>query len=156
MWYRDVPALQRDDLLRRICQELQISAPKHEEIEGHYKAVAEWLADDSGELAGANPKIYGQGSLVLGTLNKPWGRNDYDLDSVCELALRWTQFDAAKVLSAVELRIRKHGTYGPMVQRKNRCIRLNYANSFHLDILPACPVSLGIEGCRGRKILTGR
>ena len=26
-----------------------------------------------------------------------------------------------------------------MIERKRRCIRLNYANEFHMDILPACP-----------------
>ena len=38
----------------------------------------------------------------------------------------------------MEQRIRLHKTCAPMVQRQNRCIRLNYANEFHMDLLPAC------------------
>jgi hypothetical protein len=32
-----------------------------------------------------------------------------------------------------------HETYKAMLEKLKRCLRLNYAGSFHLDILPACP-----------------
>ena len=34
-----------------------------------------------------------------------------------------------------------------MLERKNRCIRVQYANQFHLDILSACPDPASGEGC---------
>jgi hypothetical protein len=37
--------------------------------------------------------------------------------------------------------LRNHGTYRPMLEEMKRCLRLNYAGQFHLDILPACPNS---------------
>jgi len=37
--------------------------------------------------------------------------------------------------------------YEGMVERKNRCIRLNYANEFHMDILPAHPADNTSSTC---------
>jgi hypothetical protein len=34
-----------------------------------------------------------------------------------------------------------------MVEKKNRCVRLNYANEFHMDILPAAPNIVKNGGC---------
>ena len=34
-----------------------------------------------------------------------------------------------------------------MVERKNRCIRVKYANEFHMDILPACPDPASGSNC---------
>src|SRR5262249_17656373 len=36
-------------------------------------------------------------------------------------------------------RLRDHGTYRDILELKNRCLRINYAGNFHLDIIPACP-----------------
>lgn len=145
MLYLESPIGQLEDLLRRVCLELQVSAPKHEVLEGHYEAVGRWLAQKGSPLADAGPVIYGQGSGAIGTLNKPLGRDKYDLDAVCEFtALDWSRLNALDVLNAVEARLRQHDTYKPMIERKNRCIRLVYADGFHLDILPACPVSLHV------------
>ena len=36
-------------------------------------------------------------------------------------------------------RIADHETYAAMLEKLKRCVRLNYAGDFHMDILPACP-----------------
>jgi hypothetical protein len=84
------------------------------------------------------PDIYPQGSLRIGTTVRPWRREEYDLDLVLWLAL-YQNASPIEVLNLVERRLRDHEVYAPMVERKNRCIRLNFAKQFHLDILPARP-----------------
>ena len=39
----------------------------------------------------------------------------------------------------VHERIAANEIYREMLEKLKRCLRLNYAGSFHLDILPACP-----------------
>jgi hypothetical protein len=128
----------KDDLLTRICVRLQLTRTQYEAAKTHYLSVAEWLAAPESAIASLRPEIYPQGSLRIGTTVKPWGRDEYDLDFVLWLAL-YAHLHPVQVLDAVELRLRGHGTYAPMVERKSRCIRLNFAGQFHLDILPARP-----------------
>jgi hypothetical protein len=130
-----------DDLLDRIGRKLQLSETAHQQARDRYKTIADWLSADGSEVAQYAPHIYTQGSLRIGTTVKPRGRDEYDLDLVCEFRdLDWRLFPVPeKLLDLVENRLRENGTYRSMVERKNRCIRITYANQFHMDILAACP-----------------
>jgi hypothetical protein len=44
-----------------------------------------------------------------------------------------------RVYEAIHQRLADHGTYRTMLERKDRCVRLNYEREFHLDIIPAEP-----------------
>jgi hypothetical protein len=60
------------------------------------------------------------------------------LDLVYELQVDYTKIPRpVTLLDLIELRLRQHGTYRDKVERKNRCVRVNYSGQFHLDILPA-------------------
>lgn len=138
---------QLDDLLHRICEVLQITPKQYRDVETHYKAVSAWLSDDEDLFGGVDIQIYPQGSLRIGTTVKPISGQEFDLDLVCEIGTVWfPELDPLKTLDAIEKRLREHGTYGPMVQRKKRCIQLKYASQFHMDILPAFPVGTGRSG----------
>jgi hypothetical protein len=127
-----------DDILIRICVALQLTPTQHREAEGHYLAVAKWLGAPESPLASVRQEIYPQGSLRIGTTVRPWWREEYDLDLVFQMEL-YQSIDPVALLNLVEARLRENRTYQPLVERKNRCIRLNYAKQFHLDILPARP-----------------
>lgn len=127
-----------DDILVRICILLQLTETQYEDAEQHYLSVAEWLGAPASPITALRPEIYPQGSLRIGTTVRPWGREEYDLDLVLWLAL-YHNANPIEVLNLVERRLRDHGIYAPMVERKNRCIRLNFTKQFHLDILPARP-----------------
>ena len=140
--------LQLDDLLQRICIELQIPPSQHSQAEDRYITIGRWLSADGSALADYDPIIYPQGSLRIGTTVKPLARQEFDLDLVCELRADWRLFKpAVKLLNMVEARLKEHEIYRKMYERKNRCIRLCYANDFHLDILPACPDKLSGGTC---------
>jgi hypothetical protein len=127
-----------DDVLVRICILLQLTKTQYKDAEMHYLSVAEWLREPESPIISLAPDIYPQGSLRIGTTVRPWRREEYDLDLVLWLAL-YQNANPIEVLDLVERRLRDHKTYSPMVERKNRCIRLNFAKQFHLDILPARP-----------------
>lgn len=131
-----------DQLLDYSCRELQLSPTNHEAANTHYRAVGEWLSAEGSPLQRFDPVIYPQGSFRIGTTVYPIGRNEHDLDFVCEMKIDWNRTPAISALNAVEQRLRDHGTYAPMVERLKRCIRLNYSGAFHMDILPAAPESV--------------
>lgn len=128
----------KDRILEAICAKLQLTTTQYKLANQHYESVGEWLEKDNSILALYNPKIYPQGSLPMGTTNKPRGREEYDLDFVCELSIPWQNISPNELVSKFEFRIREHKDYASRMERKNRCIRLTYAHDFHLDIVPAC------------------
>jgi hypothetical protein len=127
-----------DLLLEIICRKLQLSQTQYDLADQHYHAVSSWLEREDSLLSPYRPVIYPQGSLPMGTTNKPIGRDEYDLDFICLLLIGWWQILPTDLLSKVEFRLRQHKDYADRIQRGKRCIRLTYAGNFHLDIVPAC------------------
>jgi hypothetical protein len=130
---------QLDDLLDRISRKLQLSPTDYARVEQSYRAVTSWLRAEGSPIAEFFPDIYPQGSFRIRTTLKPRGRDEFDLDFVCELQVDPTRFpDPIVLLDMIEERLRASGLYKDKVTRKNRCIRISF-DRFHLDILPACP-----------------
>ena len=131
---------QINDLLKLVCEEIQISPTAYDQAVARYTAVCNWLEADGSIVAVFNPTIYPQGSMKIGTTAKPFGRDEYDLDFVCEFRFAVNNLQSPlQLLKLLESRLREHEVYRSILEMKNRCVRLNYANEFHLDILPACP-----------------
>lgn len=130
---------QLDEILALIGTTLEITATQRAAAEQHYLAIARWL----GGVEGApfrlyEPQIYPQGSLRLGTTVKPLSDGEYDLDLVYELQIDYKRIPRpVALIDIIYNRLRDHGTYRGMVERKNRCVRVNYEGQFHMDILPA-------------------
>jgi hypothetical protein len=126
-----------DEMLDGICEKLQLSSSEYQLAEQRYGGIGGYL-DRHGRLAAFRPKVYPQGSVALGTTVKPKGRQEYDVDLVCELEIEPHRLNnPVAILDLVQESIEENLIYGPLVERKNRCVRLNYVGKFHLDILPA-------------------
>lgn len=138
--------LQRQSELNRIfgflIEELDVPPSKYEDAKNHYDAVGSWLNDEGSPLAAFNPTIYPQGSFALGTVIKPIGDDDYDVDAVCQLKLSERQTTQKGLKNAVGARLKQHKAYVGMLEPEGRrCWTLKYADEsqFHLDILPCIP-----------------
>lgn len=130
---------QLNRLLEIICFRLELSPTQRELAEVRYKAVGNWLAAEDSILGRFKPVIYPQGSLRIGTTTKPIKQEEYDLDLVCELQINKNSIHPSDLLKIIYARICLNKKYEQKVELKNRCVRLKYANEFHLDILPAIP-----------------
>lgn len=129
-----------DTLLNGIGEKLQLNKARRDKVEISYRTVAKWLSSDSSLFNGTNTDIYPQGSYRIETTVKPIKDNEYDLDFVLEIKEPWTEeLDAIAVLDEVEKRMKENDIYKDKIERKNRCIRINYADEFHMDILPGYP-----------------
>jgi hypothetical protein len=128
-----------EELLEQVCAALQISDTHYERAVQHYEAAGRWLGEDGSPLAAHNPRIYPQGSMALQTTTRPWTDEDtFDLDFVLELDA--PSEDPMRLYRMVEQRLLEHGTYATLLERKRRCLCLNYTEDggvFHMDILPA-------------------
>jgi hypothetical protein len=124
-----------DFLLAEIARALQLTPDQHALAVKHYTTIAGWLAVPGTSVAQFKPTIYPQGSMALETTVRPRKREEYDLDFVCQMLD--TGLSAMEVFQLVFKRIREHGTYAPMLKPMNRCIRIDYAHNFHMDIIPA-------------------
>ena len=127
-----------DEILEHICVGLQITPTQFKSVEQKYKAVGDLLSEDGSPVAKYSPHIFPQGSLNLDTTVKPFGQNEFDLDLVCKLSI-YGPTDPARIYEMVWDRMYGHKTYRAIIERKRRCIRVNYAGDFHLDIVPAVP-----------------
>lgn len=129
-----------DELLARVCEKLQITDTQQSQAESAYEAIARSLETPSSPVAPYMPKIYPQGSLRLGTTVKPLERDEFDLDIVCELSLDPRFLPRPpRLIDALYAFFHNEPRYKGKVTRKNRCVRVSYANQFHMDILPGCP-----------------
>lgn len=137
-----------DDLLWRICEELQLSPTRYQQAVDRYEAVCRWLEAEASVVAQYRPSMYPQGSMRIGTTVMPFGRDEYDLDFVCEFNVSSSTFESPlQLLKLVGARLEQNDAYARLLEMKNRCVRLNYANEFHLDILPACPDAVNGISC---------
>lgn len=84
--------------------------------------------------------------MALGTTVKPI-EGPHDLDFVLELSLAHYQVDPMNLIDCLYQFLKAHGVYGSMASLKNRCVRIEYANDFYMDILPACQSSSGNGTC---------
>jgi hypothetical protein len=129
-----------DTLLNGIGEKLQLNKSRRDKVEVSYRAVANWLSSDLDLFNGTDTDIYPQGSYKIETTVKPIKDNEYDLDFVLEIKEPWAkELDAMAILDKVEKRMKENDIYRDKVERKNRCIRINYADEFHMDILPGYP-----------------
>ncbi len=129
--------------LQGLAEALDISDTQYEAAVKHYEAVGDWLNKEDSLISVHDPHIFPQGSFRLGTMIKPINDADrYDIDLVCELKRLCKERVTQKQLKdMVGDRLKANERYRKMLEEKNRCWRLHYADSahFHMDILPAIP-----------------
>src|SRR5712672_4878434 len=100
-------ASQLDDLLRLVCEDLQLPSSRYDDAVNRYQAVCNWFETEGSVVAIFNPTIYPQGSMKIGTTVKPFGRDEYDLDFVCEFRFRVNNLQSPlQVLKLLESRLR--------------------------------------------------
>lgn len=129
------PAL--DELLLQICEELQLTPARYDLAVDRYNTLNRVLESKDSPFRHFHPEIYPQGSMALGTTVKPT-EGPHDLDFVLQLSRDHSGIDPMALIRTLFGFLREHGTYRPMTKLKNRCVRIEYADDFYMDVLPAC------------------
>lgn len=132
-----------DTILLTICNKLQLPESKYELAVKRYQTISQ-IIQAAPVFKGVELNMYAQGSFRLKTTVKPLGEEEYDLDFVVEISA-----NTAGAMSPNELYnhiyriLSKDGIHNEMLEKKARCIRVNYANDFHLDIMPGKQIKSG-------------
>lgn len=126
---------QIDDLLDKIAEGIQLDATRRTRMEAAYNAVNDWLNADEGFFKKYPFEVYPQGSVSIGTPIKPLAKDEFDLDTVIHINVAMQMFTPQQIFNELKRRLSENGKYKGMIELKNRCIRLNYAGDFHMDIL---------------------
>lgn len=134
-------------IIGEIAESLDVPDSAYEAAERRYMDLGNWMQDRSkARCAFFNPHIFPQGSFRLGTVTRPWKREDYDLDLTCKLQeglnkAEHTQ-EQLKMLVGDDLEsYRRERRIQEKLEEKHRCWRLNYQDQlkFHMDAVPAIP-----------------
>jgi hypothetical protein len=131
------PAGGIEDLLRRTCADLQLPRHKYDAANLHYQTIADLVGRAPSPIAVHMPSMYPQGSMPLLTTVRPVRGIEFDLDFVAEMT--WSGVVPRSPLETLASFLDSNGNYKGKVKLRPRCVRLNYAGDFHLDIIPALP-----------------
>jgi len=149
--------MESDRLLECLAEALDITPTDYQRAVKSYTAVGNWLkegfAQEAYQGSHAEPAIYPQGSINLGTIIRPFRdgkERDFDVDLVCELQTLHTQIAPKHLKEQTGKRLHAHETYSKKLDEEGkRCWTINYAESegvgFHIDVLPCAP-DLAIAG----------
>ena len=103
--------LQREELLARIAQELQLDNTRIERMESAYKAVSDLLKEDDTFFNNLDIEIYAQGSKRIGTTVKPINEEDFDLDTVLHIYDHYSNHTPEQVYNELVRVIENDGCY---------------------------------------------
>jgi hypothetical protein len=127
---------QLDDLLDRMAEQLQLDDTRYDRMKKSYIAVKDWIESDTLFFKPYKYDVYPHGSVRTLTTVKPFGKDEFDLDIAIHLIAALSNHTPAKIYAELKRRLSENATYKAMLEPKNRCLRLNYAGDYHMDILP--------------------
>jgi hypothetical protein len=133
-----------DELLYGVCEQLQLTDARYDMAVARYNALNRVLEGGESPFRYFRPEIYPQGSMALGTTVKPID-GPHDLDFVLQLSRDHNTVDPMDLIETLYEFLHQHGIYRSMTTKKNRCIRIEYADEFYMDVLPAC-LNLAVGG----------
>ena len=136
---------QSNNLLEMILEEIQLPDYIYEQAKKRYEDIGLWLENYPNTQC-FSPTVFPQGSFRLGTAVKPVGREEFDLDLVCNiqsgiLKEMNTQKDLKELVGNALMSYNKEKDIKDKLIEKRRGWRLVYADKlkFHMDILPCTP-----------------
>ena len=131
---------QREDLLARMAESLELDDSRSNRMESAYNAIYDVLKADDVFFSKVDFVVYPQGSKAIGTTTKPFGKDEFDLDIVVHIRDLYHNYTSSEIYNHLIRVFRGNDIYRPKLIPKNRCARINYSGDFHLDILPGCIV----------------
>ena len=122
------------NIILEICSKLQLQPSLYELADERYHIIADTIQGDEA-FNKLELRMYPQGSFRLKTTIKPLKGNEYDLDFVTELPQN-SVMTPKQLYDHIYRILSTDGIHNNMLEKKSRCIRVCYANDFHIDIMP--------------------
>jgi hypothetical protein len=105
-----------------------------EMLDSRVQAITSFLKGDP-TLGALAVDVIPQGSYAQKTIIRPLPGRDFDADVLLEL-VEQANWEASDYIANLYSAFRASSTYKEMVSRKTRCVTVQYANDFHVDVVP--------------------
>ena len=128
-----------ETILLGICDNLQLAPSLYTQATERYTTIAKTIQQDPA-FNQITLNMYPHGSFRLKTTVKPLSDDEFDLDFVAELP-SVAAMTPHELYNHIVRILRTDGIHNNMVELKKRCVRVNYANDFHMDIMPGKLIS---------------
>lgn len=114
--------------------EVNLDNARLDRLDGSIEAITNFLEGSS--LAGGFIDVIPQGSYAHKTIIKPVQENDeFDADLLLHLE-ESSEWEASDYVDELCRYFRGNGIYKEKVQRRTRCVTIDYAGDFHIDVVP--------------------
>ena len=127
-----------DLLLADVAIRVQLSRTDYNKAVDRYETINEWIERDRSPLKDRVELLYPQGSMAIGaTIASKLRTDEFDIDVVAQVDLSPNVLpkDALDLLFEA-IRGEPGSRYYRMVERRTRCVTVNYADDMHLDVTP--------------------
>ncbi|WP_430404264.1 SMODS domain-containing nucleotidyltransferase [Fluviicola sp.] len=129
-------ATQLEDLLDKMAEEVQLDSSRYQRMVTSYESVKKWIENDQSFFGPFNYDVYPHGSVRILTTVKPFGKDEFDLDVAVHLASN-VYHTPQRIFEELKRCIGEYAkAHGLKLKIKKRCVRLDYAGDYHMDILP--------------------
>ena len=125
-----------EDFNEFLSDHVNINQSRLDKLNDHVAAVTTHLS----RHLESYEKVERQGSYALRTIIKPKENREYDADVLLFMKYRPGKKPADYINEAYNY-LMEHGTYKNMVHRRTRCVMVDYAGDFHLDIVPCVEIN---------------
>ncbi|OOM05692.1 SMODS domain-containing nucleotidyltransferase [Clostridium saccharobutylicum] len=122
---------------KKLDSEISLNPTRQQRIESAYsnwKGIFE-IHEDTKEIF---VEFYEQGSYSTNTAIKPQNSSEFDIDAVLLLKLD-EEMKPKETLQLIKNVIESYDNYKGKAKVKDRCVRIDYAGDFHMDVVPAKP-----------------
>lgn len=128
-----------DILLADLAIRVQLSPTLYSLAVVRADTLSQWIDRTDSPLRGRVVLTYPQGSMAYNaTIARRLRTDEYDIDIIAQIIVR-PGMTAKQVLDELYDAVRGEpgSRYYKMVERRNRCVTIHYADGMHLDITPA-------------------
>ena len=122
----------KEDFRKFLSDHVNVNDSRMKRLRRAVRAVDDYLSDN---LKGYQ-NMERQGSFALGTIIKPVKKNgefDADIQIVMNPNDDWEPKD---YINAIYNALDENANYSDKLRRKTRCVTIDYAGDFHLDVVP--------------------
>ena len=121
-----------EDFRKFLADHVNVNDSRMERLRKSVRAVDNYLKDNLTGYQNMEP----QGSFALGTITKPVKENG-EFDADIQIVMNPNaSLEPKDYISAIYDALKENGNYSGKLQRKTRCVTIDYAGDFHLDVVP--------------------
>jgi hypothetical protein len=128
---------QLEIVLDVVCEKLQLPKTLKAKVDTSYQTIVQLIEEDDEFFKGLEPHMFPYGSYAIDTTNKPWDREEFDLDFAIFVIFNKSEITTKGFLQKLYNLLERHGTYKDKIELLRFCVRIQY-EGFHLDIMPGC------------------